>query len=535
MPAGGVPFPSRQRPELTGSSLRKRKCNIAVNGEGCTSCTVRGLECSRKNLPLLAASEPKRSLRAHSPALNGPVATGEETTSGLPPKPICMELTRLYFDVIHDKFHSLFHQPSMIQDVLDNRAPVVLLYGMMTLSARFSKNPFFQDSDARERGRQYSTKCRQFLDLDDVSLITVQACVLLGAAAVAEGKPGVESVYYAAACRIAQLLDLPNRVTVTPLEKEINLRVWWTLCLTDVWSSTGVGLPRLMAHRDDVPLPMDERVFLRLKQEDTNPAKISPRPEASLIAQMIKLNKILAEIYAINSMAVIGQADGAALETDVRNASYHLDEWQAALPDYMRDTPANMVRYASEGLGRTFVALHIGYYHYGQLLFYRFLQQDCHTSVPSTHFYANKCKSYAAHLCELLYAANANPDCEVLYSMVGHILVVSSTVQLYILLFGVDDDEIKIARARLERNFEILQHLRTFWPTLDMSLIRLRAFHQACRVSMNTSFRLDQWMLRFLSEFAQPVDDKFSEAADPSSLRLRNIGAIPSDLRDFLR
>jgi hypothetical protein len=52
----------------------------------------------------------------------------------------------------------------------------------------------------------------------------VQACVLLGAAAVAEGKPGVESVYYAAACRIAQLLDLPNRVTVTPLEKEINLR-----------------------------------------------------------------------------------------------------------------------------------------------------------------------------------------------------------------------------------------------------------------------------------------------------------------------
>jgi hypothetical protein len=139
MPAGGVPFPSCQRPdpELTGSSLRKRKCNIAVNGEGCTSCTVRGLECSRKNLPLLAASEPKRSLRAHSPALNGPVATGEETTSGLPPKPICMELTRLYFDVIHDKFHSLFHQPSMIQDVLDNRAPVVLLYGMMTLSARF--------------------------------------------------------------------------------------------------------------------------------------------------------------------------------------------------------------------------------------------------------------------------------------------------------------------------------------------------------------------------------------------------------------
>jgi hypothetical protein len=60
----------------------------------------------------------------------------EESVGGLPPKTICEELTRLYFDIIHDQFHSLFHKPSMIQDVLDNRAPVVLLYGMMALSAR---------------------------------------------------------------------------------------------------------------------------------------------------------------------------------------------------------------------------------------------------------------------------------------------------------------------------------------------------------------------------------------------------------------
>lgn len=307
--------------------------------------------------------------------------------------------------------------------------------------------------------------------------------------------------------------------------------VWWTLCLIDVWSSTGVGLPRHMIHRDDVPLPMDERVFLQLQREDTCPIEVSPRPGASLIAQMIRLNLILAEIYEINNMAATGKADGAALETAVRNASHRLDEWQAALPDYMRDTPSNMARYASEGLGRTFVALHVGYYHYGQLLFYQFLHQDCHASVPSTHFYANKCKVHAAGLCELLYTANATPDCEVLYTMVGHILVISSTVQLYILLFGVDDEEIKIARTRLERNFEILQHLRTFWPTLDVSFTRLRAFHKACRVSMETSFRLDQWMLRFLSEFAQPVGDKYSEDADSSSWRVENIGSSPSDFQ----
>ncbi|EED15214.1 C6 transcription factor, putative [Talaromyces stipitatus ATCC 10500] len=422
----------------------------------------------------------------------------------------------------------------MIQDVLDDRAPPILVYGILALSARFSKNPFFEGCEARERHRQYSAECKRLLDLEDVSLVTVQACVLLGATAVADVKPAAESVYYAVAFRIAQLLDLPRRSTVSAIEKEVNIRVWWTLCLIDVWSATGIGLPRYMIHRDDVPLPMNERKFLQLKREDTIPVENPPRPETSLIAQMIKLNLILAQIYEINDMAATGRSDGAALETAIRDISHRLDEWQAALPDYMRDTPTNMARYASEGLGRTFVALYVGYYHYGQLLFYQFLHQDCHASVPSTRFYANKCKVNAARLCELLYTAKATPDCEVLYTMVGHILVISSTVQLYILLFGIDDEEIRIARTRLERNFEILQCLRTFWPTLDVCFSRLRAFHKACRVSMETSFRLDQWMLRFLSEFAQPVGDRYSEDSDSSSWRVENIVASPSDFSNYL-
>jgi hypothetical protein len=74
--------------------------------------------------------------RARSLALNGHAAIAEQTTSKLPPKTVCVELTRLYFDFIYDKFHSSFHPPSMIQDVLDDRAPLILLYGILALSAR---------------------------------------------------------------------------------------------------------------------------------------------------------------------------------------------------------------------------------------------------------------------------------------------------------------------------------------------------------------------------------------------------------------
>ena len=47
-----------------------------------------------------------------------------------------MELVQLYFDYIHDKFHSLFHRPSMMEDVILRQAPPILLYGMLALSAR---------------------------------------------------------------------------------------------------------------------------------------------------------------------------------------------------------------------------------------------------------------------------------------------------------------------------------------------------------------------------------------------------------------
>ena len=108
----------------------------------------------------------------------------------------------------------------------------------------------------------------------------------------------------------------------------------------------------------------------------------------------------------------------------------------------------------------------------------------------------------------MVYAALETPGCDTLYSMVGHVVVIASTVQIHTVLFSSDTSDVKAARHRLERNFEILQKLRALWPSLDMCMMRLQVFHKACRASMETSFKLDSWMLRFLSEFAKPVTDK---------------------------
>lgn len=53
-----------------------------------------------------------------------------------PDQSLCAELVRLYFNYVHDQFHTLFHQPSFEKDMARGKAPRILLYGMMALSAR---------------------------------------------------------------------------------------------------------------------------------------------------------------------------------------------------------------------------------------------------------------------------------------------------------------------------------------------------------------------------------------------------------------
>ena len=106
--------------------------------------------------------------------------------------------------------------------------------------------------------------------------------------------------------------------------------------------------------------------------------------------------------------------------------------------------------------------------------------------------------------------------------MVGHVLVIASTVQLHILLFSSDDAQVRAARKRLERNFNILTQLQKLWPAVDNSFERFTEFHKACEESKGSNvFRLDKWMLQFLLEFTRPVRGEREE--------------VPPDIRDWSR
>lgn len=269
------------------------------------------------------------------------------------------------------------------------------------------------------------------------------------------------------------------------------------------------------------PLPMDELPFLALSPmaDGVVSTPVSER-RSPMLTEMIKLNRILIQVNDFNQQCALHPPSPEELDEGVQALEAKLEAWMRDKPEDVADNEDNFSWFQTHGLGRDFAALYLGYYHFGQLLYYQFLHAG--TGQPEgskARAYSNRCKSHSAQLCDMIYRAFFTPGCDVRYLMVAHVLVIASTVQIHTLLFSEDEGQIADARKRLEKNFEILLHLRPYWPVLDRIMGRLRAFHEMCRVNMSSSFVLDRWMLRFLVEFGGVMDEKPARSpVDPDTI-----------------
>ena len=130
----------------------------------------------------------------------------------------------LYFHYIHVAFHNIFHRPSFEVALRDGTLPKILLLGVISLSARFTSYSSLAGVEPRKRGVVYGKEAEKLIDFHNVSLTTIQACMLVAAISIVEGQARVESLFLGAACRMALMLDLPNAPAATRLERELNLR-----------------------------------------------------------------------------------------------------------------------------------------------------------------------------------------------------------------------------------------------------------------------------------------------------------------------
>lgn len=395
----------------------------------------------------------------------------------------------------------------------------------------------------------YAREAEALFKLNDISLTTLRTAVLLGAYHGCDGDHAPENIYYTVACRIGSLLKLPNLNEPSSFHREVEIRgkktplvqvskteevltegsviVWWTLVMIDVWASNGAGLPRLLHHKNEIPFPIPEAAFLRMRDAVVQPPIFTtPDSTTSIFAETIKLNSILADIAQLNTSTANQSLSSFEIHSATELLAERLEHWRQNLPPVLRDSPLNLAFHASAGTGGAFVALYLGYYHFAQLLYYRYLHMPnlpegvVSPTVKEPQSFAESCRINSTLLCEIVYRAYSTPGAEVYYSMVGHVLVIASTVQLHILLFSDKSEEVNAARRRLEQNFRILCHLQTLWRALDVSLGRFQAFHTACmksKANPTVDFRLDKWMVRFLMEFSKPIDERPEDQTENSA------------------
>ncbi|KFZ17278.1 hypothetical protein V501_01808 [Pseudogymnoascus sp. VKM F-4519 (FW-2642)] len=450
------------------------------------------------------------------------------------------ELVDLYFKLIHDKQHSLFHPLTFIASVYEGRAPIFLVFAMMSLAARFSENPYFHGTDPWSRGRAWAEESIRLFDrrMTPISIEALQACSLLLHISFIEGDMETESLYGALAIRMAQRLELPKVLSMDRVEREVQIRcesllflrsrglmvwlIWWTTWSMDNWSSAGARHPKQLHLEPSYPKPMDDLSFELLKpgpvdfEKERRIEDVILERESSLWAQMIPLTDMISQIEELHELTVRDPSNDIDIYKKATLLAHRLDSWLLRLPEGLKNTPENFKRYHQLGHGRTFVWLHLHYHHHSQLLYYQFLHYDP-KSTPDPimrHTYANRCKEHAKHLSSLLWTANSTLNCECVWVVTGHLLVISSSVHLHTLLFATNDQQIEEAKQFLKQNFEMLIRLRKYWPLLDLSLSRLQVFHEACRKNMNTSFRMDNWMLQFLQRYTRPCAWKDSEPVE---------------------
>ncbi|KAJ9367401.1 transcriptional regulator family: Fungal Specific TF [Paecilomyces variotii] len=527
----------RATSSCTACRLRKKKCIIPEWGQSCKLCVSRRLECNLAKVPsgsdrgasldrldgLIPSCPGEPSAEPSSTLLDGTGVSSRVTQDGLPAT-VCDDLVDLYFDLIHDKQHILFHRDSFIADQRAGRAPSFLVLGMIALAARFSSNPYFQNTRPWDRAKSWYQKAMSAFNSRSVliDIPSLQGSVLLGFVAFVEGDNDQDALLSAQAICMVQMLRLPVCLSSDPIQREVEIRLFWQCWMMDAWHTSRLQLPRRL-NDSNFKRPLEECAFNAMQPGD--PASHLSEADieslglrkSGLWSSMLALTEIHNQVVMLNDQIVQTSIPYPAVRRRVAELSIKLDLWLGDLPSRLLNTVDNRESHAKSGLGREFAILHLLYHHQAQLLYYQFLNKgSTSTGADIDHEavqYAGQCKAHAAALSKIMWDTNSTPGMECLWSPVnGHLLVVSSSIHLHTLLFSNDDTEITKARMLLEQNFIILLHLQKYWPFIEFSMSRLRAFHQVCQMNATEkNFDMDRWMIKFLNRYGSRVQDRYSE------------------------
>ncbi|KAF9761755.1 hypothetical protein IL306_003729, partial [Fusarium sp. DS 682] len=378
---------------------------------------------------------------------------------------------------------------------------------------------FATEPDVVARGPMYRAQATSALkqDLEHICIENIQACILVGNNFFGDGDADAESLYFGLASRMTQILKLGEiKGDDDGVTREVKKRIFWTCFIIDTWASGGSNLSPQFRWRTKQPRgPLDEYIFYNMKSGDGDVADANWKP--GLWAHMVRLVGIYAQIQDLQQeLANTVDWNESFIDESVQRLEAELAAFEEGIGPGLMFSRENLTSYVKRGLGRVFVAFHLGYHHYYTLLFYQYLDRR-RPPTQNGLKYANSCKAHAAIVCDVLKASREVPGAEAVYNIVGHVTIVSSSVLLHTYLFG-ESHELEESRNRLGSNLESLVQLRSYWPSVEMMIKRLVVFQKNCIQSMNAeSYRFDKWMVKFLIAHALTLEDKVDDSWSAAS------------------
>lgn len=315
--------------------------------------------------------------------------------------------------------------------------------------SRFSVNEYFQD-DSRTYAREYAAAALELLQKELIrpSLESVQGYILISQHLGGEGDVKAKHICTGLARLHCQSLRLWETEGMSLLDQQVRRRTYLSVVITGKWSSADMSVaPAMAEYPPENLLLLDEEDFLALRSSPS---------QHGIWTQMAKTIDLFREILDV----IIRLGSGKTLATqlpEVNRLAGRLDRWQYELPLRLKYSPENFEYFQNLGFGKTFLAMHIGYHHYRQLLYYPFLDPKNNDQL------AFECKKHAMMVSEI-----ASQGGKLVYYIIGHILVVSSSIHLHTLLLGGGD--VDRARVYLLSNFDVLMKLKMYWPVIDAAV-----------------------------------------------------------------
>lgn len=338
---------------------------------------------------------------------------------------------------------------------------------------RYSQNQVFNQVPPGSRGQVYAAEATRLLQqqLTYPSLESTQACLLIGHFMGGERDIKSKHTYLGLAKLHAENLSLwamPQNLTV--VHREERRRTWLSVRVADHWKAVDMSVePTPFLNGRDVLPAVDDVAFHTFDPDLLREDRGSNNMWAHMAGTLEIFSRISIHLARLSRNVI--SFDTYCKEVPL--LTQRLENWAEALPGELKYNIVNLTSFANKGLGRTFLSMHIGYYHFRQMLYFPFLDPRAGRSTSAPADGVAQCKNSAAMVSEIFQYAMRFQNCELDYYIYGHIAVTSSCVHLHTLLLSEDPAELWMARQRLVSNFEYLMSLKILWPVVNPSVSEL--------------------------------------------------------------